>query len=138
MSIARQIQAGKASSTIVIGQRAIIGVNVVSVACAQGNGQGCPGGQNPFSNFFFGGGYNPPVHYGAVVYNVDQGSPAAGAGISIGDVIVSVDGAKVSTLSTLTGALGKDQVGQKVTIGWVNSRGTPSKATVTLIAGPNI
>src|SRR5487761_451262 len=135
MSIARQVLAGKGNASIIIGQRPIIGVDVVSVACAQGAGQGCPGGENPFNNFPFGSGYSPPVPYGAIVDNVNQGSPAQLAGIGFGDVIVSFSGHHVKTVDALTAILEAFKVGQKVSVGWVDPRGGSHKAAVKLIAG---
>ena len=138
MSIARQVLSGKATANIIIGQRAIMGVDVVSVACAEGDGQGCPGGENPFNNFPFGGAYTPPVTTGAVVVTANQASPAQLAGLGFGDVIVSVDRSPVKTVGALTNSLKKFKVGQEVSVAWVDPRGKSHKAAIKLTAGPTL
>lgn len=133
MVIARQIQSGKATSTVSIGAHAIMGVDVVSVDCAE-TGQDCPGGADPFGGYF-GDGYTPPVQKGAVVSGVMQG-PAASAGITEGDVIVSLDGTKVGSDAALHNDLDEDKVGQQVTVGWVDAQDASHHATFKLVAGP--
>jgi S1-C subfamily serine protease len=138
MSIVNQINSGKASSTIYIGQRAIIGIDVTTVTCAEGQANGCPGlGANPFSPF----GYTPyqaPVNSGAVVAQIEAGTPAANAGLGVGDVIVSVDGQRVTTIDELTHLLTGKKAGQSVKLGWVDTSGAHHSANVKLIPGPNV
>lgn len=142
MSIARLILDGKASSTIDIGTKAIMGVKVLTVACSEGEAPGCQnlGAANPFSGpfsgFFGSGEYTAPASKGAVVTDLVPGSPAAQAGLAIGDVITSLDGKAVSTPLQLTAALKGDKVGQDVTVGWVATDSSRHTAGLRLMSAP--
>ncbi|MGI8492321.1 MAG: S1C family serine protease, partial [Acidimicrobiales bacterium] len=114
-SIASNIEAGKASSTIHIGLPGFLGV---AVAASGRSGLG-PGTGN-----------------GAVISSVIPGLPAAAAGMQPGDAITSVDGQPVSSSPSLTTLLGGHKPGDKVTVGWSDSSGGSHKATVTLATGP--
>jgi S1-C subfamily serine protease len=143
MGIARQIQAGKASATVDIGPHPVMGVEVTTVACAEGQdnctplGSTSPSGAVPFPGEPTGG-YTAPVDQGAVVTEVLQGYPAQAAGLVVGDVITSFNGATVKSLSDLSDQLSHLKVGGKVTVGWVTGNGSHRSATVTLAAGPNL
>jgi S1-C subfamily serine protease len=128
MGIARQIQAGKASATVNIGPHPVMGVEVTTVACAEGQDNCTP----------LGLGYTAPVDQGAAVSEVLQGYPAQAAGLAVGDVITSFNGATVTSLSVLSDQLSHLKVGSKVTVGWVTTNGSHESATVTLAAGPNL
>jgi S1-C subfamily serine protease len=121
LSIASEIQKGQSSSSIQIGQPAFLGVDVEDVPPAQ-------------SGFF--GGYTPPVSSGALIVSVVPSTPAASAGLVVGDVITSFGGHSISSVATLTSAIDADRPGQSVSIGWVGSSGNTHTATVTLSAGP--
>jgi S1-C subfamily serine protease len=144
VSIARQILEHKASATIVIGSRAIMGVQVESVACAEGRAPGCSGlGSSGFFAFPFGfgspfgfGAYQAPVSQGAVVASLLPGYPAANAGLSVGDVITSFNGKAVTTPAQLSAAVKGQRVGAKVTVGWVGLDGSHHSAKLTLMAAP--
>jgi S1-C subfamily serine protease len=139
MGIANQIQAGKPSTTVQIGPRAIMGVEVTTVACAEGK-DGCTAlGSSPFSGipFIGGSGYTAPVRQGAVVSAVEQGDPAQGAGLVSGDVITSINGAAISSPTELTGQMNLQKVGGKVTVDWVDPNGRRRSATLSLVQGPN-
>jgi S1-C subfamily serine protease len=116
LSIGNQIEAGNGSSTVHIGATGFLGVAVQSAdnAAQRGIQRGS----------------------GAAVQQVLQGTPAAGAGISGGDVITSVDGHSVSSPSALQAALEKHHPGDKVTIGWTDQTGQAQSASVTLANGP--
>jgi len=107
LSIARQIEAGHASSTIHVGSTAFLGVQV----------QGSTAG-------------------GALVAGVEPGTPAAAAGLAAGDTIVSVEGTAVDSASALTRLLETHHPGDKVHVGWVGADGQSHSATVTLATGP--
>ncbi|HJQ44685.1 MAG TPA: trypsin-like peptidase domain-containing protein [Jatrophihabitantaceae bacterium] len=107
LSLAAQIESGKASGTIHIGSTGFMGV---SVADAQ---QG-----------------------GAAVEQVVANGPAADAGINAGDVITAVNGTRVSSSAGLKSALAKTKPGDRVTITWTDSSGSSHRATVTLVQGP--
>ncbi len=139
MAIARQIQDGKASATVQIGPHAIIGVEVTSVACAEG-ADGCTslGSSSPFGLPIGGSNYASPVKKGAVVAGVEQGDPAQTAGLTSGDVITSVNGSRINSPSDLTTYLDLQKVGERVTVGWVDPNGRHRSATVSLVLGANV
>ena len=126
IAIAQAIQQGRGSSTILIGPRGIIGVDVLSVQQAE----------QQASNFFGGPGINPPVNYGAYVQSVLAGSPAQAAGITSGDVIIGVNGVRVQSPTALSNALSNDKPGTTVTVTWVTGSGTKHSARITLEADP--
>ncbi len=139
MAIVRQIESGKASSTIFIGPHAIMGVTVTSVACAEGQ-DNCPGlGSSLFGGLPFGfSTYAAPVSKGAVIEQVETGSPAARAGMSVGDVITTVNGQAVTSVSGLTKLMAGKKVGARVAIGWVDQQGARHSAILSLVRGPNV
>jgi S1-C subfamily serine protease len=112
MSIANQIESGKGSTTVHIGQTGFLGVEVAASASSPG-----------FSS-------------GAVIAGVVAGSPAQVAGITGGDVITSVAGTTVTSPNDLTTALQPYHPGDKVSIGWTDQAGTQHTATVQLATGP--
>jgi S1-C subfamily serine protease len=73
---------------------------------------------------------------GAVVTNVSAGTPAAGAGIQAGDILLSIDGQPVTGPADLAAAIRKHQPGDKVTIRWRHA-GTDQSAQVTLATRPS-
>jgi S1-C subfamily serine protease len=73
---------------------------------------------------------------GATVAAVQPGSPADGAGLTAGDVIVSVGNKTISSVDDLPTALDSYHPGDAVSIGWVDTNGQHHTATVKLIAGP--
>jgi putative serine protease PepD len=60
--------------------------------------------------------YNFVPNSGAVVMQVEPGSPAQVAGIQAGDVIVAIDGQKITSASALGAAISSKKPGQSVTI----------------------
>lgn len=111
LNTARQIEAGKTSGDIHVGDRALLGVRVEDA--------GNDGGSST----------------GAAIVAVENGSPADHAGLTAGDVITSVDGRSVDTATALTTALSQAHPGDVVTIGWVDTNGTHHKATAKLTVG---
>ncbi|HEU5001672.1 MAG TPA: trypsin-like peptidase domain-containing protein [Actinomycetota bacterium] len=81
-------------------------------------------------------GYRPPVAAGAYVAQVTPGDPAQQAGIAAGDIIVSVDGAAVTSTGSLTSILAGHHAGDAVQVGWVDDAGRPHQAAVTLVSAP--
>ncbi|OKL53954.1 hypothetical protein BSZ39_06820 [Bowdeniella nasicola] len=71
------------------------------------------------------------VRSGAQVRSVEEGSPAANAGVKIGDVIVAVDGEPVSSADSLVGFVRQYASGDKVTLTVVRG-GKDTKVDVTL------
>jgi S1-C subfamily serine protease len=92
--------------------------------------------------------YSLPVSQGILVMSITSGGPADQAGLQaatvtgsqaqptqIGDIIVSIDGHKVSAVSDLTNYLNTKQPGDKVTLGIVRD-GSQQSVAVTLQAWP--
>jgi S1-C subfamily serine protease len=77
-----------------------------------------------------------PADAGATVAGVVPGAPADGAGLTQGDVIVSVDGNRISSPEDLQTALGRHHPGDSVSIGWADAAGQTQSATVALATGP--
>ena len=106
LSIARQIEAGRASKTVHIGESAFLGVAVTAS-----------------------GGH-------AVIAGVASGSPAQSAGLQAGDTFVSIAGRSIRTPSDVSAALYPHHPGDAVSVTWVDRSGAQHTATVTLAAGP--
>jgi S1-C subfamily serine protease len=114
LSIAQQIESGKASSTIHIGLPAFLGVQIA------GNG----------------GRSSAPSSTGALVAGIEPGTPAATIGLAAGDTITSVSGQTVDSPSRLTTLLQAARPGDQVAIGWTDQSGTQHTARATLVTGP--
>ncbi|TNC27061.1 PDZ domain-containing protein [Amycolatopsis alkalitolerans] len=106
LSIAKQIEAKSASSTVHIGGTAFLGVSVAD------SGQG------------------------AIVQQVVSGAPAAQAGLSAGDVLTGLNGQTIGSATTLTTLMDGFHPGDKVTLSWIDQTGQQQSATVTLAEGP--
>lgn len=106
LTVARQIESGAGSSTVHIGDSAFLGVSVAD-----------SGG-------------------GAAVQDVVSGGPAAGAGLSAGDVITTIGGKTVDSANTLTTLLDRQHPGDNVTLTWLDASGAQQSSTVTLAKGP--
>ncbi len=111
LDIARQIQAGQASSTIRLGLPPFLGVQVTPGTGAGGR-------------------------TGAVVSGVVAGGPAAAAGVVPGSVIVTINGQIVDSGPGLTTLLRQFRPGDTVTISWFGPAGNQRSARVTLGTGP--
>ena len=85
--------------------------------------------------------YKLPVSAGILVVDVTAGSPAAAAGLQgstigsgqIGDIIVAIDGNKISSVAGLTGYLNSKKPGDQVTLSIIRD-GKQQNLTVTLQA----
>jgi S1-C subfamily serine protease len=108
LDIADQIEDGKASDTVHIGDSAMLGISVLSNADVTG----------------------------AAVGDVLADGKADEAGIEAGDVITSFAGHAVESPDSLSALLNKQHPGDKVEVGWVDQEGQTHKATIELIAGP--
>jgi S1-C subfamily serine protease len=111
-SLASQIAAGRASSAVHIGATPFLGVTVETSSS---------GGA---------------VATGALVAGVRDGSPAARAGLAVGDVIVSVGGHTVRSHAGLVALLLRWHPRDRVRVAWVDGSGSRDAATVTLASGP--
>jgi S1-C subfamily serine protease len=106
LGIADKIESGQASSRIHIGNPAFLGVSL----------------QDSTS--------------GAGVASVAAGTPAASAGLQVGDVITSVDGKSVSSAQSLATTIAGHHPGDRITLGWTDAFGQSHTATITLATGP--
>ena len=113
LSIVRRIEAGRATTRIHIGATSFLGVQVASTL------------RN--------GDFESP---GVVIAGILRGSPAASAGLSVGDVITAIDGHATSTSSSITTALLAKKPGSKVTIRVTDRLGASHSVSATLVAGP--
>jgi S1-C subfamily serine protease len=130
-TIADQIEAGQASSTVHIGAAAFLGVEVSPSGSSATPGYGGYGGS-------YGGGYGSSTGSatGATVAGVLNGSAAAQAGLAQGDVITSVAGHAVKADTDVASALAQHHPGDKIGISWTDQYGQSHTATVTLGNGP--
>jgi S1-C subfamily serine protease len=110
LSIARQIEAGQASSTVHIGETAFLGVGIASSDQQTGTG--------------------------VTIQGAESGTPAANAGLTQGDVITSVAGQTVNSGTSIQQVLGAYHPGDKISIAWTDTSGQSHTATVTLANGP--
>ncbi len=110
LSIARQIEDGKASTTVHIGATGFLGVHLAASNAQSGAG--------------------------VVVAAVEQGSPAESVGLAEGDMIESIDTQSVDSPAALHTLLQSHRPGDSVRLGWLNRFGQRQAATVTLADGP--
>jgi S1-C subfamily serine protease len=164
LSVAREIAAGNASSTISIGYPPFIGIYVGQGTSSDpqqqaqeqqqnDNGFGGFGGGNGFGgNGSTGNGQgqscytndsNLPVpnsiaqvSSGTLVIGTICASPAANAGVTAGSVITSLGGQAVGAPPTLHTALSKFRPGDTVSLTWVTPSGQHKTASMTLKEGP--
>lgn len=120
-SIAAQITAAHASSIVHVGPTAFLGVQI---------GQANSGG--------FGSGYGGPAQANGVqISGVVSGSPAAGSGLTGGDVITAVAGHSVSSQATLQTVMVNDvRPGERVTVQFTDTAGQQRSVSVMLTSGP--
>jgi S1-C subfamily serine protease len=115
LSLAEQIESGKSSLSVHIGNSAFLGVEVASTAAYYAS---------------------EPAASGATVVGVLPGSPADEAGLASGATITSVGGHTVASPTSLKDIMDQLHPGQKVTVSWVDQYGNSYKATIKLASGP--
>jgi len=108
LAIAKQIVDGHASSTIVIGLPAFLGVELASDQTGSG----------------------------VLISGIVAGSAAAGTGLAAGDTITAVDGSPATTADALSSMIKAHAIGDRVTISYTDAAGAAQQVTVTLAAGP--
>jgi S1-C subfamily serine protease len=118
LTIAREIEAGAASSTVHVGPTAFLGVGVVNVS------SGCGGA--------FGGGGSGS---GAEICQLVSGGPAAQVGMQIGDVITGVAGQTVTSATSLTDVMITQKPGATVAVRYLDTSGQEHTVNVTLSTG---
>lgn len=148
LSVARQIAAGHASSTITIGYPPFAGLFTGSgsdsspQAQAQQQGGGFSGGigNTPRCYTSNSGLTVPsaiaPTSSGALVVGTICGGPAAAAGMTGGAVITAVNGQAIGSPDDLTGTLSRFHPGDTVSVTWVSPSGQQTTSRLHLAAGP--
>ena len=147
LSVARQIGAGHASSTVTIGYPPFIGIFIGAGSSANPQTQAQQSGGEP------GGAGNPPACYtsnadlivpstiapvssGTLIDGTICGSPAASAGLTGGAVITAVNGHAVGSPDDLTSTLARFHPGDTISVTWVSPSGQHNTSSLHLTAGP--
>ena len=73
---------------------------------------------------------------GAVISGVGAGSPAEGAGLQPGDIIVEVDGSAIGSWSQFTNKLALSRVGQSLNL-LIERQGKTASVTVQIVPQPS-
>jgi S1-C subfamily serine protease len=152
LSLARQIAAGQASSTIMLGYPAFMGIYIASgttsaspTAQAQQQEQQGSGGFGGFGGtpacYTDDSGLSVPdqianVSSGTLIIGTICGSPAQSIGMTAGSVITAVNGQAVGSPSSLTGIVSKYKPGQSIDVTWVTPSGQHETHSLALTAGP--
>ena len=110
LSVASQIEAGQASSTVHIGATAFLGLEIASSDQQDSSGVALAG--------------------------TASGHAGAAAGLGQGDVITSLGGQSVSTGTDIQNIMVGHHPGDTISIGWTDASGQSHTATVTLASGP--
>jgi S1-C subfamily serine protease len=115
ITIAKQIESGRASAVVHIGPTAFLGVEIAET-----------------SNTGFGG----TSVAGGLITGTVAGGPAASAGLTAGDVITAVNGKSISSPSAISSFIVTKKAGAKITVTYTDQSGTSQVTTVTLGSGP--
>ncbi|CAM2753767.1 serine protease [Mycobacterium intermedium] len=107
LGVANQIRSGGGSPTVHVGPTAFLGLGVVD-----NNGSG------------------------ARVQRVVGSAPAASIGISVGDVITSIDGVSINSATAMSDALTPHHPGDTISISFITRSGVQRTESVTLAEGP--
>jgi S1-C subfamily serine protease len=118
-TIALAMEHGQASSRIVLGETAFLGV---CEACAT-------------SYFFPNSGAGTPAN-GVSIEGVISGSPAENAGLTGGDTITDVDGTPTNSYVQLQNAIRAHKPGNSVTVTYIDANGATHTVSVTLSGIP--
>jgi S1-C subfamily serine protease len=133
LAVAKQIESGKASADVHVGQTAFLGVLI------SGATQETPGFSGGFG---IGGGFSNPgsgtgsTVSGAPVSGVIGGTPAQKSGLTTGDVITSFDKTTITSASTLGKLILGLHPGEKISLGWTDTSGQSHTGSVALASGP--
>ena len=165
LSIVKQIESGRGSSSVHVGGTAFLGVQVEAAGSSgygdqSGGGYGGGGyGYDPNGYGYDPNGYGyDPNGYGsqgsssgdgsqgsssgtaqaggAAIAGTVQGGPADSAGLAQGDTITAVDGHTIDSPDALTTLLQTKRPGDKVSVAYVDQNGASQSVDVTLGSGP--
>jgi S1-C subfamily serine protease len=153
-SVAQQIAAGQASSTITIGYPPFMGI-YIPPASSDANPQDQAAQQNGSGSGGFGGnGGNggqgcvtsnrgvsvpatiAPVSSGTLIVGVICNGPAQAIGITAGSVITAVNGQAIGSPDSLTHTVSEYHPGTAISVTWVDPSGGRHTANMTLQPGP--
>jgi S1-C subfamily serine protease len=160
LTVARQIAAGQASSTVTIGYPPFMGIFIGQGSDAspqdqaqQQSGTGF-GGYGGYGGYGFGnsngsgnqGCYTSDanlvvpqtianVSSGTLVLGTICGGPAAAAGMTAGSVITAVNGQPIGAPDSLTRVVSRYHPGDTVSVTWVSPSGQRSTSSLKLING---
>ncbi|MHB1988685.1 MAG: S1C family serine protease [Acidimicrobiales bacterium] len=112
MAIARLIEASRRAHGVIIGRSAYLGIEGVTVSLL---GQA--------------------RHAAVNIVQVEPGTPASGAGMEPGDLIMSLDGHPTPSMARLSYLIGHYEPGTRVVVGF-QAGGTYRSIRVRLVAGP--
>ena len=113
LSFVNKIRSGETSSDLVYGQVGFMGVSVRDIT------------QDVAAQL------GVSLSSGALVVDVQSGSPADSAGITSGSVITRVGGTKITSSESLGTAVKSHKSGERVSVTWIDRQGTHT-ATMTL------
>jgi S1-C subfamily serine protease len=149
LAIARQIAAGRASSTVHIGLPGFLGVQVSKSDSSDPRQQAADEAQTGRNDQTSGIGSCStssqqsgvparvaPIAAGALIVGVLCNSVAQAASMVPGDVITSVDGQPVTTPGSLTAITGRTHPGDVVSVLWVSLDGIEHTTKMRLDPGP--
>jgi S1-C subfamily serine protease len=138
LSVAKQIEDGKASTTVHLGETAFLGVSVESASATTrfATGRFGFGDRTPTATPATTGSKATTGGSGALVAGVISGTPAQSAGIAKGEVITGLGGTTVTSPNSLTKAISQYHPGDTVKVTWTNPAGQSQSATVQLTSGP--
>ena len=121
LTIAKSIENGSSSSTVHVGATAFIGIEAQasSPSPVGGTGNGSQGTTSVVT-----------------IAQTVPGTPAAKSALTAGDVIVSVNGQSVTTITSLDTILGTLKPGDTVQIGYTNTSGAQATLDLVLGTGP--
>jgi S1-C subfamily serine protease len=155
LSVARQVAAGQATSSISIGYPPFMGVFIATGSDANPQDQasqqsGTGFGGNGFGGFGGNGGQGcdtsnhdlavpssiASVSSGTLVIGTICGGPAADAGMTAGSVITAVNGQAIGSPDSLTSTVSRYHPGEVIAVTWVSPSGQRSTSNLTLTAGP--
>ena len=106
LQLVRRIESGKGNAVVHVGPTAFLGVRLANVA------------------------------HEAKIASVVAGKPADLTGLVKGDVITSLNGAKISSVTDVRTTVLSLVPGKTVSIGWTDTSDTPHTSTITPISGP--
>ncbi|HEX3827383.1 MAG TPA: trypsin-like peptidase domain-containing protein [Sporichthyaceae bacterium] len=162
LSIAGQVAAGHASSTVTVGYPPFIGIFTGSGTSTDpqiqaqqqqqqngfGDGTGGLGGYNGFGR----SGSSPAcftsdtsltvpttiarVGAGTLIDGTICGGPAATAGMTAGSVVTAINGQAAGSPASLASILARFKPGDTISVTWVSPAGQPTTSAVHLTAGP--